>query len=245
MSQSVKVSISIVSHRQGQLVAHLLDDLKRHCKTPLEVILTLNVPEPLPDGATQCGFPVQIVRNHHPKGFAANHNSAFQYARADYFCVLNPDIRICQDPFPLLMNQLDNPKHAIAVPLVLNPAGVVEDSARSFPTVLSILKKTFLGSCAPEYAINGPIASPDWVGGMFMLFRSSTYRTTGGFDEGYFLYYEDVDLCWRLRREGYDVVLIPAVQVVHAAQRASHRNWQHFRWHLSSMLRFFWNRALS
>ena len=79
---------------------------------------------------------------------------------------------------------------------------------------------------------------------MFMMFRADTFRMIGGFDEGYFLYYEDVDLCWRLRRQGYDVALLPMVRVIHAAQRASHRDLRHLGWHVSSMLRFFVKRGL-
>lgn len=244
MSQVAKVSISVVSHGQGRLIAQLLDDLQKYCGTPLEVILTLNVPEPLPEGAARCRFPLQVIRNDRPKGFAANHNAAFRQARADYFCVLNPDVRLRQDPFPQLIGQLGEPRNGLAAPRVVNPEGHVEDSARSFPTPLKILRRALSGRASPEYPRSENVVSPDWVAGMFMLLRSTVYRAINGFDERYFLYYEDVDLCWRLRRSGYRVVLLPVVQVVHAAQRASHREFRYFRWHLSSMLRFFWTRML-
>ncbi len=71
-----------------------------------------------------------------------------------------------------------------------------------------------------------------------MLFRSEVYSELAGFDERYFLYYEDVDLCRRLRRRGYDVRLLPSVSAVHDARRESRRSLRHLRWHLASMLRF-------
>jgi len=80
---------------------------------------------------------------------------------------------------------------------------------------------------------------PDWVGGMFMLFRSDLYKTLGGFDEGYFLYYEDIHLCARLRVAGMRVVLEPKAEIIHDAQRASHRDLRHAWWHATSILRFF------
>jgi len=69
--------------------------------------------------------------------------------------------------------------------------------------------------------------------------RASDYAALGGFDEGFFLYYEDVDLCARLWRGGREVVLCPEVQVVHDARRASRRHLRHMRWHAASMARYF------
>ncbi len=77
---------------------------------------------------------------------------------------------------------------------------------------------------------------------MFMLFRADTYRQLSGFDEHYFLYYEDVDLCRRLRQAGYEVVLVPQASVVHFAQRQSRRSPRHFLWHAASLGRFLFSR---
>jgi GT2 family glycosyltransferase len=74
---------------------------------------------------------------------------------------------------------------------------------------------------------------------MFMLFTRETFEAVGGFDERYYLYYEDVDICARLRMAGKEVVLCPTVQVIHDAQRQSHTSPRHLAWHLASMLRFF------
>jgi GT2 family glycosyltransferase len=79
---------------------------------------------------------------------------------------------------------------------------------------------------------------PHWVAGMFMLLRSETYTAIGGFDERYYLYYEDVDLCRRLRARGLEVVLVPEAHVVHLARRASWHDLQHFLWHARSALRY-------
>ena len=78
------------------------------------------------------------------------------------------------------------------------------------------------------------ILYPDWVGGMFMLFSREMFSAIRGFDERYFLYYEDVDLCARLTLRGYKVCLTPKSKVIHQAQRTSHRNLRYLRWHLSA-----------
>ena len=244
MSPRPEISISVVSHKQAELIKELLRDLQVHSDTPIEVILTLNVPEMLPFDPSEFGFPVELIKNDRAKGFAANHNTAFRIAQTDYFCVLNPDVRFAKDPFPKLLEWMSNPKIGVAAPLIVNPAGNIEDSARKFPTPLSLLRKALSGRPTSDYPIEDAPSFPDWIAGMFMMFRSDTFRRVGGFDEGYFLYYEDVDLCWRLRRQGYGVALLPTVRVTHAAQRASHRDLRHLGWHVSSMLRFFIKRAL-
>lgn len=242
MPQQSRVSVSIVSHRQGPLVKHLLSDLHAHCATPLEVVLTVNVEETLPFDAAQFCFPVKIITNASAKGFAANHNAAFRHARAEYFCVLNPDIRLEQDPFPALFAQLADPKVGVAGPLILNPSGEIEDSARRFPTLFTILKKAFLRRFELEHEITSMPLFPDWIAGMFMVFRAGVFKALGGFDERYFLYYEDVDLCLRLRHAGYEVVLLPQVSAIHDARRRSHRNLRYLLIHATSLLRFLYRR---
>ena len=82
----------------------------------------------------------------------------------------------------------------------------------------------------------------DWLAGMFMLFRSDAYRTVGGFDEAYFLYYEDVDLCHRLRASGASVMFEPGAEVVHDARRASRRNPRLAMHHLAGIFRFLFRK---
>ena len=233
------ISVSIVSHGQGALVRDLLADLDAHCADAVEVLLTVNVPESLPFDPAGFRFPVRVLNNREAKGFGANHNAAFRTSQTDLFCVLNPDIRLRANPFGELAERLRDPAVGVAAPLVRSPAGGIEDSARRVPTPVSILRKALLGRRGPDYAIGTGDLHPDWVAGMFMLFRRETFAAVGGFDERYFLYYEDVDLCLRLARAGKRVVYCPAVEAIHDARRESHRSLRHLRFHLASMLRFF------
>lgn len=235
-----ELSISIVSHGQSALVAALLNDIAAHCaKLRLEVLLTLNLPEALPFEIARFPFPVVLIENAAPLGFGANHNQAFARASADFFCVLNPDIRFAADPFAPLLAALTDATLGVAAPRVVGLSGLQEDSARRFPSPWSIgLKALGLGRGDP-LAIDGEAIYPDWVAGMCMLFPSRVFQAVAGFDTRYFMYYEDVDICARLRLAAYRVVATPAATVVHAAQRASHRQWRHLSWHLRSMLRFF------
>lgn len=236
------ISVSIVSHLQGNLVADLLKDLERFCAgTAIEVIITFNLPEKSAirlDGFT---FPIKVIQNQAPLGFAANHNQAFKQATAPNFCVMNPDVRLLEDPFPALLDCLRDDKVGIASPMVIGASGQIEDSARRFPTPPKIFCKA-IGKCrGSDYRIDTENVYADWVAGMFMLLRREVFDLVAGFDEAYFLYYEDVDLCARLRQCGYEIVLCPRTRVIHLAQRRSHRDVKYLIWHLRSMLRFFFS----
>lgn len=231
------VSLSIVSHGHGPLVGDLLRDIAR-LRTAVEVLLTKNVAEPLPFDPASFGFPLRVLENPAPRGYGANQNAAFRHARGGYFCVLNPDIRFDADPFPALTRALDADGVGAVAPVVLSPAGEIEDSARRFPTLASLAKKAFARRPVLDYAVGEQPFSPDWVGGMFMLVRRAAFERAGGFDERYYLYYEDVDLCRRLRALGYDIRVAPQARVVHDARRRSRRDLRHSLWHLESMLRY-------
>jgi len=234
------VTISIVSHRQIDLIESLLHDINEHClTTQIEVLLTLNLAETLPFKVDDFSFSIIVIRNPAPLGFAANHNQAFAKASGQFFCVVNPDIRLNENIFPALLDCLQDTSVGVAAPLVVGERGEIEDSARRFPTPFKILCKVLGGCRGSDYVVKNEIIFPDWVGGMFMLFRRETFAQLGGFDQRYFLYYEDVDLCARLNLHGYKVALCPTAKVVHYAQRSSHRKLKYLKWHLTSMMRFF------
>ena len=238
------VTISIVSHGQMELVLPLLQDLEAiHHTTPLHVVLTLNVPEDLPCVPEDFAFSLQIMRNSQPLGFGANHNRAFSQAQGGIFCVLNPDIRITQNPFPDLLKACADPHTGLAAPAIYSPSGQLEDSARKFPTPWRIAHRVLTRRRTRDYAAPTTVLHPDWVAGMFLLLRTTVYRQLGGFDERYFLYYEDVDLCARARLAGLEIVQLALPGVIHNAQRASHRDPKYLRWHVGSMLRFFTSAA--
>ncbi|MHB1085898.1 MAG: glycosyltransferase [Thiobacillus sp.] len=234
------ISISIVSHGQGDMVQAALADLARLAdQLRVEVILTCNIPEQVSGLVDNLPYPVRLIENASAKGFGANHNAACEAAAGEWFCVMNPDIRLPDNPFPGLLAALEQPKVAVAAPAVLSPNGQVEDSIRRFPTPFSLLAK-LLGREDGRYrlAVGDETFPADWVGGMFMLFRAKDFRRIGGFDEGYFLYYEDVDICARLWKSGHQVLACPQAQVVHDARRASRRNLKFMRWHVASMGRY-------
>lgn len=232
-------TLSIVSHGQGQLIGQLLGDIEAHCRAPLEVVVVVNIPEDEGYLSRSRPFPLTVVRNQTRAGFGANHNKAFAASKGDTFVVVNPDIRLSSDPLPALRATLADDGVGVAAPVVLSPAGKPEDSARRFPTVGRLLLRRLPSYRArPDYVVGSTPVAVDWVAGMFIALRRQTFQSLGGFDERYFMYFEDVDLCARARARGLGVVVNPACSVVHDARRDSHKSLRHMRWHLASAARF-------
>lgn len=219
------------------MVSVLIDQL-RACPEVGQIIVTRNVREETPFVSDDL---VSVIENACPNGFGANHNAAFRKCRMTYYCVLNPDIELLGDPFSVLLTCIEQHAAALAAPLICSPNGDVEDSARRFPTPWSLLLKG-IGGPDGRYSISAGQAPffPDWVAGMFMLFRSTDFARLGGFDERYFLYYEDVDICTRAWRSDLKVVICPTVSAVHDARRESRKSLRHLRWHLASMAKYLW-----
>lgn len=207
------------------------------CPEVTKIILTRNLPESL---ELTDDSRLLLIDNPRPKGFAANHNAAFAASRELFFCVLNPDIELSGNPFHHLMAALLRHEAGIVAPLVKSPAGDVEDYARRFPNLRRLAGK-LLGGDGGRYALKEGDGDfqPDWVAGMFMLFPAASFSRLGGFDEGFSLYYEDVDICVRAWREHLPVLTCPSVSVIHDARRDSRRKLTYLRWHLASMMRYF------
>lgn len=229
------IALSVVSHAQNWLVNQLLSDLAQFHPEGLSIIVTQNVPD-RDSLAERLG--AEVITNQRPQGFGANHNAAFRRCSAPYFCVVNPDIRLNMDPFPALISALRDGRRGVAGPRVCDPEGRTEDSARRFPTVVRLTRKLLFGAAGPDYPVDRGPLGVDWVAGMFMLFRSDAFREVGGFDERFFLYYEDVDICRRLLARGQGCVFQPEASVIHDARRASRRDLRLMGVHAASAARY-------
>lgn len=238
--QTGEITLSIVSHGQAALVEKLLADIDRTGASRFlkEVIITCNLQES--HNFKLVSVPLTIIVNNLPKGFAANHNAAFKHCKAAYFCVLNPDVRLQTEPFEVLMENLSRQHVCMVAPAVISSQGKIEDSVRRFPKPYQLLLKVLGRSNGSYQYSQGDVAFyPHWVAGMFMLFESKAFASLHGFDEKFFLYYEDVDICARIWKKGSRLLFCPSVSVIHDGQRASHKNLKYLRWHITSMLRFF------
>ena len=236
MGNKLNLVVSVVSHGHGKLVENLVKELVAY-DCVHAIIVTKNIPEDIDlPGDTR----ITVVKNSNPLGFSKNHNNAFKLMDSEFFLVLNPDIRLNCVSLQGLMLKTKRYQLGLIAPLIKGPNGHLEDFARFFPTPLSIIRKVFLGDQGRfSLDLEKQINFPDWVAGMFMLFRSKTFHRIQGFDEEYFLYYEDVDICNRINKSDIKIGVDTTSEVIHFARRDSHRKLKNMVFHLSSMVRFF------
>jgi N-acetylglucosaminyl-diphospho-decaprenol L-rhamnosyltransferase len=227
------VTVSIVSHGHWDHIEPLLRQLSTWCGASIErVVLTLNVPERV-RAEEGLAFPVEVIRNARPRGFGANHNTAFARTTTPWFLVMNPDLRIDSDVIrPLLAAE---ESAGLVAPRVQEPGCTEPEPYRTLVTPAELIRRRQQGHEPPE--------RPSWIAGMFMLVRTSAYRGVRGFDERFFMYCEDVDLCVRLQLAGWKLQVATDVIVHHEAQRESHSSLHALLWHLSSFIKLWTSEA--
>ncbi|MGE0800672.1 MAG: glycosyltransferase family 2 protein [Lautropia sp.] len=227
------IALSVISHGQAAIAGNFLRSFAA-LRPPAvsEIIYTRNLPEAAPPELDIGRTRLTVIDNPRPRGFGENHNAAFARTSQPWFCIINPDIVLLEDPFPALLRAFEaDPRLGVAGPLVLSPERSVENTARRLYTPAELI--------AQKLRPRNQLGAADWLAGMFLMFRSDAYRRIGGFDERFFLYIEDVDICTRLRVAGYQLRQQTEARVVHDAQKRSHRSLRYASWHLRNMLRYW------
>ena len=228
------LSVVVVNWNSGPHLQRTLDALFMHLPgADWDVTVVDNASS---DGSERCaaarGPRCRLVRNARNRGFGAAVNQAVARTAAPRLLILNPDCRIGSGAAAALGAALGaDGACGLAGPAVLGDDGVVQGSARGDPDMLtglfgrsSPLRRLLPGAAAARHNVRdadlagaGPGgACVDWVSGACMLVRRSAFDAVGGFDERYFLYREDADLCRRLRKGGWSVRYVPAARVRHA-----------------------------
>jgi len=229
------ITVSIVSHGQLALIKPLLEELDQFSHGVVEkVVLTINIPEADVLGDTAWRFAVERIDNPAPMGFGANHNQAFRHCGTPWFLVLNPDIRFDNDVLTPLIAQAEA-RSGLLTPRILEPGKDVPEQHRAVITPREILTRR-----RPDYV--RPTV-PHWIPGLFMMFRSDAYREIGGFDERFFMYGEDFDICARTQLAGWKLQVAENLLARHDAQRASRTDAKHLYWHVTSLLKVWSSRA--
>ncbi|HVM67725.1 MAG TPA: glycosyltransferase family 2 protein [Acidimicrobiales bacterium] len=183
-------------------------------------------------------------------GYGPAANAGVRRTGAPVVIVANPDLVVRAGTAPALAAALaSDPRLGVVGPRIDRPDGTRYPSARAFPSLLDALGHGFAGLVTTDnpwsrrYLRTGAEeAGPsDWVSGAFFAARREAWDAVGGFDEGYFMFMEDVDLCWRLRRAGWGVAYEPAGLVTHleGASRAA-APYRMILAHHRSLLRYGW-----
>jgi len=234
-----EITLSIVSHGQIKLICNLLTSLE-YLNFKGKIICIINIGKEVLDRPYK--LDITFIYNELPLGFGENHNKAFKICKTQYFSVVNPDIIFESNIFPILINNLENNNNiGVLGTGSKNSAGIQQDNARDFPTVLSLFLKLMGFRTYKIYSVSDGLIESDWISGQFMFFKSSVFSHINGFSPKFYMYYEDVDICKRLRNLNYLVMLDTELTIIHDAQRTSHFNLKLFFIHLKSALKYFFS----
>ena len=248
------VSVIVVNYRAGELTRRCIESAARDLASVewSAIVVDNSAGEAEADPLRAGDLPrTTSIANDRNVGFGAAINQAVRTTGAPLLWLLNPDCEVQPGAFAALVATLDrHPECAIAAPQLLNADGSVQASARGEPSAWTGLfgRNTLLTRFFPSSGVarrnlpaadlvaSGVESAPvDWVMGASMLVRREPFDLVGGFDERYFLDWEDADLCHRLRERGWSTRYVPAARVIHSggasaktrsreATRAFHRS---------------------
>jgi len=198
------------------------------------------------------GLPVTWVAAGANLGYGQAANLGAAWCGDGDLLVCNPDIVVTPGTVDHLVGMLaEDDATAIVGPQLKNLDGTIYPSARTFPSLADAAGHGLIGLVWPDNPFSrryrlldwdhGQRRAVDWVSGACFLIRRSAWSGLGGFDARYFMYMEDVDLCWRAGRQGWQVMYQPAGEVVHAqGVSADTTPYRMILAHHRSMLKFAW-----
>ncbi len=191
---------------------------------------------------------IEYIHNKKNVGFGAGHNTVLENIKniATYHLVLNPDVIFNPDVITNLIKELEKEKHlAIIAPKVVFPNGEPQYSCRRYPLFselilrwLGIENNTVKKGIYKDKDLTKPFY-PEFIQGSFMLFKTEDFVKLNGFDERYFLYMEDVDICRKMEALGKKKMYYPNEQIIHTLKKGSSKNIKLFFIHLHSILKYF------
>jgi len=240
-----KIYISVVSHNNDDLIEENYTHLPKSIGNyQIEVCIIDNVgSENLKLICSKNN--IKYYCDGKVRGYGGNNNLNFQLYNPkseDIFIIANPDTIIQNSNFLNIIEDFEISKVDIFGVKVFESKNLEVWSShnRSFPALLdpliSLVFKKKMFAHDPDV-----IAYPDWIGGAFMMFKASSFRKLEGFDEFFFMYYEDTDICKRAKKNGMNIKYNPEFYIIHEAKRDGRKLFsKNFFMNLTSMIKYFY-----
>ncbi len=218
--ETVKVSVIVISYNTREMTLECLralaDDMKG---MPWELWVVDNASSDGSAEAVKETFPeARVIVNEHNAGFGAANNQAIRQAQGQYLLLVNSDAFVQPGAVEALVSHLDaHPGVAVVGPKLLNPDGSLQQSCYRFPSpVRAVFEHLLLTAAFPNHPLLGDYRDwphdaardVDFVIGACMLIRRESLHQTGVFDEDFFMYAEETDLCYRLSRDGWKTTFV-------------------------------------
>lgn len=215
-----ELAFVIVSHNCRECLGACLDSLKSEVETrPAEVILVDNNSSDGTQALVKASYPwVRLIEKKENVGYARANNEGVRSSGADYVLFLNPDTVVSPGSIPALLEELKNRPDAAAIGprLVRADRSFQVSFGKKIDFCAEMIQKLFLN---PYFRLRLKSAlrprPVGWLSGACLLVRRQPLEEVGLFDEKFYLYFEDIDLCYRLRERGYKLIFFPRVDILH------------------------------
>lgn len=251
VSSQTKVSAAIVTYNNEDKIEKTVDSILSATKNcELSFYISDNNSGDRTVALLEQKFPsLAILRNAENRGFGWAHNQVLPYLDSKYHAIINPDILLEEDALSELSSYLDEHEDVVMVtPKILNPDRTEQFLPRRRPRFRYLIGGRFerfggiFAKWRADYTMkNQNIQKPveiEFCTGCFMLIRTEIFQKLGGFDDRFFMYFEDADLTRRAARYG-KVQFLPQYSAVHIWERASSKNYKFFMIQLQSMFKYF------
>ncbi len=249
------LSIIIISYNSKQFIKRCLNSLLASTSNlASEIIVVDNSSSDAGSGLIREDFPgVRLISNTKNLGYAKASNLGIKEAKGRYMFILNPDTEFSGGSLEAMVRFMDeHPRCGILGPKLLDRDGEIQLSCRAFPSYstaffnrYSLLTKIFPRSKYADRYLKASwshdsIQETDWVSGAAMVIRNDCLGQIGNFDESFFMYCEDIDICQRARNKGWQVFYYPHIEFTHFIA-GSVKNTSHLTvlWHHRSIWRYY------
>jgi GT2 family glycosyltransferase len=224
------LAVSIVSYNSIDFLKECLESIfKNPPSVGYGVIVVDNASEDGTVDYLRKNYPaVILISNSKNIGFAAANNQAIKNSSSKYIVLMNSDCEVYEKSLDKLVQFMEeNSGVGIAGPKIINSDGTTQLSCRRFPSLLDAAAHNILGDIFPDNPFTKKYKladvsrdkpfKVDWVSGSCMIIRRKALEDTGGLDENYFMYIEDVDICYRMWQKGWAVYYCPEAEIMHHA----------------------------
>lgn len=233
------ISIIIPNYKSERYLSPCVKSLLAHTlDVSCEIIIinndTAHIKSILP------GKNLHIINNETNEGFARACNKAAAIAQGKMLFFLNPDTRIISGSIKSLADTIHDSSVGIVSPQIITPSGEIQAWSAGYEISLwEILCNNFGFIRSKRLWEKNSKAQPDWTSGAALAINQSLFKKITGFDENFFMYFEDVDLCKRVRDESLKILILPSVQVLHVGGQSSSCSIQQKKYYYASQDYYF------
>lgn len=243
------LTISIVAYHNGEMIIKAIESIEQYTdknlKKHIYVIDNGGTPEEFSDILEK--YPDMIYRNPGRNiGFGSGHNLVLPLLDSQYHAIVNPDILLMEDSFSKLLDFMKRERVRMCIPKIIDENGNLQYSCRNEITLCDMAVRRLPGRVfdqrrkkhtLQDHDYKSPFPVP-FAQGSFLIMETKLLKCVNGFDERYFMYMEDADLCKKVNGIT-PIIYCPETSVIHKWEKGSHKNMWLFFIHLESMIRYY------